>query len=235
MARAQGSDPKVEVVLVRYNQPEMEEETIRHVLSTADYGNYSLRAHQNERGIGLPEIWNRLIGQSDAKYLVLLDTDTVPTPGWLRRMVSIAEASGAPVVVPSSNLVHMSQIEVPFEDYETNLGNIYRFAAELEDEHGDETRVLPTCSSTCALIRRSTWQDVGGFDTDFFLWGGDTEFFYRVSRKHGVLWARGVYVHHYQHRSTVLAHNDGEIDYNQQRQQAGAMWMRKKGKIDSGT
>jgi hypothetical protein len=230
--RAQG--PKVEIILVKYNQPAMEADTIRHVLRTAGYENYSLRAHQARKGEALSKTWNRLIDQSDAQLICLLNTDTIPTEGWLKRMVRLWESSPASVVVPSSNRVHMSQVEVPFEDWETDVDRIQEFADELEDEVGDHANSLPTCSAMCVLFSKVVWEMLGGFDEEFEFYGEDTHFFYRVTAElnRQILWARGIYVHHLGSQSFIKAANDGELDYYGLRKKAGALWMRKKAEVD---
>ena len=228
------SNPKVEIILVKYNQPELEAATIHHVLETAEYPNYSLRAHQAERGQPLSKTWNKLIGQSDAELICLLNTDTIPTPGWLRRLVEEMERTGAYAAVPSSNRVHLSQIEVPFEDYESNVPHIQQFALELADEQGEAIASLGTASAMCVLFTKDVWETLGGFDEDFEFYGEDTHFFYRVTQelKGAIVWVKGVYVHHLGSQSFIKAANAGELDYHKTRQKAGALWMKKKAEVD---
>ncbi len=233
MARAQG-EPKVEIILVKYNQPAMEADVIRQVLATAEYTNYSLRAYQAPKGQALSKTWNQLIGQSDAELIVLLNTDTIPTQGWLRRLVEEHERTGAYAIVPSSNRVHLSQIEVPFEDWHNDLDHIQTFADELADEQGDNISSLPTASAMCVLFTKAVWELLGGFDEDFTFYGEDTHFFYRVTHEMGgsIVWVKGVYVHHLGSQSFIKAANEGELDYHKLRQKAGALWQKKKAEVD---
>ena len=74
---------------------------------------------------------------------------------------------------------------------------------------------LPTLSAVCVVFPKALWEQIGGFDEDFFLYGEDTEFFYRMAEKteRQLIWYHGVYVHHYKGQSVTKAIADGELDY----------------------
>jgi GT2 family glycosyltransferase len=226
--------PKVAIILIKYNQPELEAATIRHVLDTVTYQNYTLVAHQNERGVGLATIWNRLIAAQDAEIILLLNTDTVPTRGAIDLMLEYLLDSGVAAVVPSSNKVHLSQVRTDHwwaPDTEPHLDTIAKFAAALRADDG-ETQ-LPTASAMCVAFRKDTWENAGRFDEEFFLYGEDTEFFYRVAKTQGViLWVHAAYVHHYGQQSMKAAIAAGELDYQKQRAESQSLWERKKAEID---
>lgn len=222
---------KVEIILIKYNAPAFERKAIKAVLACTEYPNYSLNAHQNERGIGLATCWNRLIAASNAKYICLLNTDTVVTPGWLDKMVAVLDTYADVVaVVPSSNLVHMSQIDTPLLRDEMDEVCINEFAGCLPDRG---LITLETCSAMCVLFRKSAWEGER-FDEAFYLYGEDTEFFYRlVKRGLGrIQWHTGVYVHHYGQQSMAQAVADGEFIYAELRQRAATLWEDRKAAID---
>ncbi len=231
------TQPKVAIILVKYNQPELEAATIRHVLDTVTYPNYTLVAHQNERGVGLAAVWNRLIAAQDAQIILLLNTDTVPTHGAIDTMIHTLIDNVTPAVVPSSNRVHLSQVSTdhmwaPSEDPKPDT--IAKFAATLREKYRPEIAVeLPTASAMCVAFPKRIWDDLGGFDEDFQFYGEDTEFFYRAAKMFGpVLWVQGAYVHHYGQQSFAKAAADGEVDYPAMRAEAQALWEKKKAEID---
>lgn len=229
--------PKVAIILVKYNQPELEAATIRHVLDTVDYPNWTLVAHQNERGVGLAKTWNRLIASQDAEIIVLLNTDTVPTHGWFEHMLAAIQ-QGYPAAVPSSNRVHMSQIATDHAwapDVTPKLETIAKFARALHDAPGGASYTeLSTASAMCAMFPKAVWESVGGFDEEFQFYGEDTEFFYRVARRvDPIAWVRGAYVHHYGSQSFAKAADNGELDYSKLRAEANELWLRKKAAIDN--
>lgn len=221
--------PKVEIIVVKYNQPHFEATTLERVASNTDYPNYSLTAYQNERGQGLAKTWNKLIAASDAEYICLLNSDTAVTPGWLTALMNIFTAlPNVGAVVPSSNQVFLSQIPVPFAHETADFEMIDKYAMDIVNR---ETACLslPTLSAMCVIFPRKLWEEIGGFDQEFKLYGEDTEFFYRLHEKTGKLlvWYKGVYVHHYKARSMAKAVQDGELDINAVRARATELCQRK--------
>lgn len=213
--------PKVEIIVVKYNQPDFEATTMIRVAASTFYTNYSLRAHQNEKGVALSKCWNRLIEQSDAEYICLLNSDTVVTTNWLIDMMNVFQSvENVGGVVPSSNLVFLSQIDVPFDRGCSDFDQINAFATENAAD--GRCIELPTLSAMCVLFKKSDWEEIGGFDEEFFLYGEDTEFFYRLAEKTGkqLLWYHGVYVHHYKAQSVQKAMEEGELDYDKVRAEA---------------
>jgi O-antigen biosynthesis protein len=229
--------PKVELILVKYNCPEMEDSTVSHAVATAGHPNYSLRAHQNERGVPLSRVWNRLIRESDAEFVCLLNTDTIPTDGWMNKLAETLEMNPAvAAVVPSSNRVHVSQVEAPFEDWETSVYKIEYFAKHLREQYeSDPFLQITTGSAMCLMLRKSAFEAAGGFDEEYLFYGEDTDLLYRLSAEHGmmVVWRRDVYIHHHGSQSFIKAANDKELDYRKLRSDAANLWANKKSEIDA--
>jgi len=228
---------KVEIILVKYNQPHLERDVIRRILDTTNHSDYNLTAYQNEPGTGLATVWNYLIGRSDAEYICLLNTDTVPCTPWLEALTDILDNEpSVAAVVPSSNRVHLSQIETPWMNtFAPYPSEIQEFADKLARDVGPRFEDLVTLSAMCVVFRRSVWEAAEGFDQEFFLYGEDTEFFYRI-RKMGLgrlVWHKGVYVHHYGQQSMQAAVRNGELDYFVLRARANKLWERKKSEIDA--
>lgn len=187
--------PSVDVVIVRYNQPEMEQNTIKAVIEHTKYPRYNLVVRKNEPGKSLAKCWNEIIRESRADYICLLNPDTVPAKGWLTKLLQARDPNWG-AYVPSSNIVHLSQIETPLDRYEESWDVINDFADTLQPtlELG-----LETASAMCIAFPKSVWEEAGGFDEEFQLYGEDTEFFWRVAKNLGkkIVWQKGAYVHHY--------------------------------------
>ena len=206
--------PKVDIIVVKYNQPDFEATTIERVASNTIYPNYTLTAYQNERGVALSKCWNKLIGQSDADFICLLNSDAVVTPSWLTNLMNVFnQVKGVGAVVPSSNKVFLSEIKIPFPIETTNFKVINAFAEKQIND--GRCLSLPTLSAMCVVFPKALWEQIGGFDEDFFLYGEDTEFFYRMAEKtdRQLIWYHGVYIHHYKAQSVQKAITDGELDY----------------------
>ena len=221
--------PSVEIIIVKYNQPAFEAGTIEHIVKNTHYPEYSLRAYQNPRGIGLAKCWNDLIEQSNAEYICLLNSDTVVPTMWLTDLMSIFDNfEGVGCVVPSSNQAYLSEIEVPFAHTTTDYKIIQNFAT-LQRTNIGTCVSMPTASAMCVVFSKAMWEEIGGFDEEYFLYGEDTEFFYRMIEKAGLqaIWYQAVYVHHYKAQSVAKAVEDGEIDIAEIRARATALCQAK--------
>jgi GT2 family glycosyltransferase len=220
--------PKVEIIIVKYNQPEYEANTIASVLHNTNYSNYTLTAYQNPPGIGLAECWNRLIENSDAEYICLLNSDVVVPDMWLTALMNVFNTvPNIGAIVPSSNKVFLSQIDIPFSHTSRDWDEIQAFAdTQVRD---GRCISLPTLSAMCVIFPKKLWADIGKFDEDFYLYGEDTEFFYRLGQKTGkhLAWYRGVYVHHYKAQSVAKAVEAGELDFAAIRRKADELCAKK--------
>jgi GT2 family glycosyltransferase len=124
------------------------------------------------------------------------------------------QVKGVCAVVPSSNVVYLSEIKIPFPTETINFKVINAFAAK--QIHDGRCEALPTLSAVCVVFPKALWEQIGGFDEDFFLYGEDSEFFYRMAEKteRQLIWYHGVYIHHYKGQSVSKAIADGELDHS---------------------
>jgi cellulose synthase/poly-beta-1,6-N-acetylglucosamine synthase-like glycosyltransferase len=224
---------RTEILLIKYNQPDYEARTIEAVARHTEGVEYTLTAYQNKRGVGLATCWNRLIEQSDAEAICLLNSDTIPAKKWLSLMLETLESDpGIGAVMPSSNNCSVGLVHVPFSVAERNFDTINDFAAALRCQHNAATAELDVGAATCLLFRRAVWKEAGKFDEDFFLYGEDSEFTWRLHHKFGyrLLWRKAAYVHHHKARSVEKAIKDQEFDYNKIRAEATRLWRMKTGK-----
>jgi FkbM family methyltransferase len=208
--KVESPKPSVDVIVVKYNQPEYEARTVKAVQAHTDYPNYNLTVHQNTVGRALSKCWNDLIRKSDAEYICLLNNDTVPAKGWLTKLMD-AFTPEVGAVVPSSNIVFMSQIPTTLDRYESDFDKINQFASTLKEESKSD---LPTLSGMCVVFRKADWEAIGGFNEDFFLYGEDTEFFWRLKTRLGkrLTWVMASYIHHYKAQSTSKAEVEEGMD-----------------------
>jgi len=220
---------RTDIIVVGYNTPEFEANTLSAIIAHTSYGTYQITYAQNARDNSLASFWNELIATSTCEQICLLNPDTVPAMNWLGEMHAVLRRDpNIGAVVPSSNLVHVSQVLVPFPRMEQDWSKINTFARTLVLEGSLDCLTL---SAMCVLFRKSTWHEAGGFDTDFPLYGEDSEFFWRVRTKLNkrLVWCRSTYCHHYGQQCTTKAAADGEFDYVEMRKRAMELFIRKTG------
>lgn len=220
--------PSVDVIMVRYNQPKLEDRTIRAILAHTEYQNYSLIVHQNTKDVSLTKCWNKLVDESKADYVCLINSDTVPAKGWLTKLMETAlDEPNSGAIVPSSNHVHMSQIETTLGRFESDFAQINAFAADLPKTEQE----LNMASGMCILFPRKVWEDVGKFDEDFLHYGSDTEFTWRLANKFNkkLIWRKDAYVHHYGQQSLIPAAEQDGWSYAEERGRAAKLFKEKTG------
>ena len=175
--------PTVDIILGVYNKPHLAAKCIESVLKWTCYPQWTLtlvddcgdavtrqllsayaagspriRYLRNAENLGFIGTYNRGIQQSDAKYVVLLNPDTVVSPGWLGKLVAIAESDPTIAMVnPLSN--ELVNLTVPMAP-----GTSFVAMNSLLEAQGFAPFDIVTAIGYCLLIRREALQLHGCFD-----------------------------------------------------------------------
>ncbi len=126
---------------------------------------------------GFAEGYNLALGQIDARYFVLLNSDIEVTEGWLKPLVSFLDcnpdaASCQPKILSWHRKDHFEYAGAAggFLDkfgYPLCRG---RILSEIEKDTGQFNSRSDIIWSTgaCMVVRSEAWKKCGGFDPDFF-------------------------------------------------------------------
>ncbi len=138
------------------------------------------------RDLTLPEALNRAASSAKGEYLAFLTADTVVSPGWLDRLVSCAESTGAGAVGPLCNMA-------------TGLQNASAAHAPGAVLTPNPAKWRPSVRIAIApmLVRRDAFVDLGGFDERFGSEGfADDDFCLRLAHSGRRAYIAGdVYIH----------------------------------------
>lgn len=152
-----------------------------------------VRVLRNEAALGFVQNANRGFSESKSDLVVLLNSDTLVTPGWLARLAQVALADPqVAAVMPMSNQASFHSLAVP-------MGwNVFQYAAALATRAGPACFDAVTASGFCLLLRRTALDDVGFFDTAFGLGYGEESDWCMRARSRGwkVVAAPRAFVHH---------------------------------------
>jgi GT2 family glycosyltransferase len=104
----------------------------------------------------------------DCDYVVFLNNDTIPTPGWLDALIEEMDADprvavvGARLLFPTGQVQHAGVV-IGQDGWPHNL------YAGFPGDHPAVMRARPVVAVTgaCLLVRRSEFDRLGGFDTAF--------------------------------------------------------------------
>ncbi len=153
---------------------------------------------RNETNLGFAAGVNQALKRAKGDYIVLLNNDTVLTPGWLSGLLGVAQnVPQAGLIGPVSNEVPEPQRVTP--TYGTDLHGLEGFAVNRRHTYARQVMEIERISGFCVLFSRYILQTVGLLDERFSLgFFEDDDLGVRV-RKAGfkLLVAMDTYVHHW--------------------------------------
>jgi GT2 family glycosyltransferase/radical SAM superfamily enzyme YgiQ (UPF0313 family) len=161
----------------------------------------SCRVHLNETNAGFAKACNQGARMARGKYLLFLNNDTEPQPGWLEAMVKVAEADptisvvGSKLLFPDGTIQHGGVGLVYASPYPITAVHLhYRWPAEA----GSRMLAPQAVTAACMLVRSEVFRDVGGFDESYLNGYEDVDFCLKVGEKGGriVYTPESVVIHH---------------------------------------
>jgi GT2 family glycosyltransferase len=161
---------------------------------------------RNEKALGHSEACRSGANLATRPYLCLLNSDTVVTPWcWRRIKDAFEQDQNVGVAGPSTSNSGTRQEQ----ELAKNLGlywndnQICAFAERLLADCQDPVVLdLPWVSGFAFFIRRSLWEQIGGFDQKLPDYGNEVELCNRVAANgYRMAWIRNSYIHHFGQQS----------------------------------
>jgi GT2 family glycosyltransferase len=155
---------------------------------------------KNPENLGFAAAANQGLAAAEGTHVVLLNNDTIVTPGWLTGLLAGFEReAGVGIVAPRANYVGGEQLLRGVSYDSAPSPKLDGFAAERHLRlagRGFETRVL---SGLCMAISAAVVDAIGGFDPAFGIGGWeDIDYSLRARLAGFRLWvAEDSYVHHF--------------------------------------
>jgi len=149
---------------------------------------------RNEKNVGFIKAVNKGFELSDAKYVCVLNNDTIVAKDWLNEMISVAESSDAVGIVnPSSN--NLGQRPGDGESVDMYSMRIKKDAGKYAE--------LGAAIGFCMLIKRGVIEKIGVFDEVFGMGNFEDTDYSRRACKAGYICVRacGAYVFHRENAS----------------------------------
>ena len=142
-----------------------------------------VRVVRHDRNMGFAASCNDGAAAATGEWLVFLNNDTLPQPGWLDALLRHASSRariglvGSKLLFPNGTIQHAGVV----------------FARDLSPRHiytgfpaehpaVNTSRQFQAVTGACALIRRSLFQEAGQFDTQFVNAYEDVDFCFRLRR-----------------------------------------------------
>jgi GT2 family glycosyltransferase len=127
-----------------------------------------IRVLRSEQNRGFAHACNRAAQAARGSYLLFLNNDTVPQPGWLDALVEYANAHPEAAVVGSKLLFPNGTVQHAGVVVCTD-GKIRHLYTGFPADHPavNKSRAVGIVTAACALMRRDAFERAGGFDMAF--------------------------------------------------------------------
>lgn len=173
-AAAYAASEQVSVrVIVVDNASEVDE---IEILRKAEGRDFELVLNRENSGFGSAA--NIGLSQAKNRYVAISNSDIIPGPDTLAKLTEAIRSRpdagmAGPVFTDGGNIYH-DELPGPFTlVLRSAIGGFGRKRIPLPAE--GEIAEVEQPSGACFLLERSTWEEVGGFDDDFFLWYEDVD------------------------------------------------------------
>ncbi len=160
----------------------------------ADQNN--LEVIRNETNRGFAYACNQGIMHTHGDFVVILNNDTIVTPGWLERLMwHMGDDPDMGILGVTTNYAGSEQ-QIP-ATYETER-QLYDFSEEIYRKNRHRRKETGKVVAVCVVLRRKMLRDVGLFDTRFGLGNFEDDDICLRARLAGykVAFARDVFIHH---------------------------------------
>jgi len=112
------------------------------------------------------------VAASEAPYFILLNSDTIPTPGFATRLVEVLEKHpSVKASAPLSNVAaDLYQYRTGFDELGADSPlplRIARYAAQIGQTHFGKVTKAPYLTAMCLALCREAFETVGGLPGDY--------------------------------------------------------------------
>jgi N-acetylglucosaminyl-diphospho-decaprenol L-rhamnosyltransferase len=128
--------------------------------------------------LGYGRAANLALSDGTAELVCVSNADVLPEPGALATLAAVAEGEARAGMVGPAFGGHTDRYHSRLPSATTMLGRIFagKFSrGPVPPPAPGEVKEVGQPSGACFVMRRETWDLMGGFDDDFFLWYEDVD------------------------------------------------------------
>ena len=136
----------------------------------------------NRRNAGFARTCNMGVDAAQGRLVVLLNNDTEPEPTWLAELAKAVCANPQAAVITSKLLLFEERQKLHTTgDLLGPDGIPYnRGVWEMDDGQYDDDPLIFSGSGGASAFRKEVWQQLGGFDEEFWMYLEDVDFGFRA-------------------------------------------------------
>ncbi|SMG46799.1 glycosyltransferase family 2 protein [Paenibacillus aquistagni] len=158
---------------------------------------FDIRLVENDRNLGFSKANNQGMRVARGRYILLLNSDTVVQPDTLDIMIQFMDdhpevgASGCKVVLPDGTLDKACKRGFPTPSatfyYVSGLSRLFSHNPRINAYHcgdinEDQPSPIDCLVGAFMMVRREVIDEVGVLDEDFFMYGEDVDWCYRIQQ-----------------------------------------------------
>ncbi|MDY0212990.1 MAG: glycosyltransferase [Desulfuromonadaceae bacterium] len=214
--------PKISVVVLTYNNLDLTKDCLNSIIRWSDYPNLELVIVDNASSDGSPEYLTAFAEQhsqvklllnednlgfaagnnvgleaATGDYLVMLNNDTIVTPGWLLTMLRHLQADERIGIIGpvTNNIGNEAKIEIDYSSPTEMLTEAMHYTLS----HMAQAIPLQTAAFFCVMLSRNVFEQVGLLDEDFGRGFFEDDDYCRRIEAIGlrVVCAEDVFIHHH--------------------------------------
>ena len=218
--------PNYEIIIVDNNS---DLDTVSY-LSVFHKTNGNSKLIFNDENLGFAKANNQGAQIADGEFLVLLNNDTIVTPGWLNRLLWHLESNkDVAMVGPVSNGVsNEARIFIDYTD--VSLENINIFASKRSAEFFGQFFEIQMLALFCAIISKDLYMEIGGLDEQYKIgMFEDDDLAMKLNiRGYKLICAEDTFVHHFQRTSFKLLPENKYLEiFNENQKRFENKWQTK--------
>jgi GT2 family glycosyltransferase len=136
-----------------------------------------VRVIELDRNYGYAGGYNQLISQIDSEYIILANSDIEVTKNWIAPLATVLDKDNSVAAVQPKVLSYINRKYFEYAGagggfmdkygYPFCRGRIFNSIEEDQGQYDDDIPVF-WASGACFMIRKSAFDEIGGFDASFF-------------------------------------------------------------------
>jgi GT2 family glycosyltransferase len=192
--------PSVSIIIVNFNGKELMKRCLTSLLTT-NYPNFEIILVDNASTDGSVEWIKKLSGScpyikivetrenlghaegcnigaqaAKGKYLVFLDSDTeLETEDWLWELVKVMESDESIGLAQAKVVLAKDKRQIDYVCTAIDALGTWAATYGLKEDKLKENFEVLAASSGCCIVRKKVFNEVGGFDPDYFIYDDDTD------------------------------------------------------------